>query len=137
MNPNRKIFVLFASPVGIESNESLLHENIAILRKYPNIHLMNVNLWRYAVDTPLEEWINSAMLFQSDFIYWHLSDVLRFITLYRYGGFYVDLDFVVKKSFDDLGENFAANDWAEVVAPGLMHLSQSGIGRIIAERCMR
>lgn len=136
-NPNRNIFVLFSSPVGVSTDESLLDANIAILASYPNIHILNVDLWRYAIGTPLEEWINSEKIFHSGFFNWHLSDVLRFITLYRYGGIYADLDFVVKKSFDDLGENFAGNDWGDVVAPGLMHLSQSGIGHIIAKRCMR
>lgn len=67
----------------------------------------------------------------------HLSDVLRAVTLLKYGGFYLDLDVVVQKSFDNLEENFIGNDWSEVVAGGVMHLNNYGIGSYVIEKYLK
>lgn len=87
-----------------------------------------MDLWRYSQETPVEEWINTNKLFESDFLYEHMSDYLRAVTLYKFGGYYLDLDVVVQKSFDDLGEDFYVDDWDTVIATSIMHSRKSGIG---------
>ncbi|XP_031632002.1 lactosylceramide 4-alpha-galactosyltransferase-like [Contarinia nasturtii] len=131
LNPNRDIFVIFASPVGINDYENL-PPYIDMLWKYENIHFRNIDLWRYSKDTPGEAWINTNKLFQSNYLYEHMSDYLRVLTLYKFGGFYLDLDVVVQKNFDDLGEDFVVDDWSTVLATSIMHLNNDGIGWEIA-----
>lgn len=104
------------------------------LRKYENIHLRNMDLWQYSSGTPVAEWARTNDLFKSKFLYEHMSDYLRAVTLYKFGGLYLDLDIVVQKSLKDLGEDFIGDDWGSVVAGGVMHLNNFGIGREVSGR---
>lgn len=108
-----------------------------ILLKYPNIQVRTLDLWKFAYGTPIFEWLDSNVLFESKFVYEHLSDILRAAVLLKYGGFYVDLDVVVQKSFDNLEENFIGDDWSEVVAGGVMHLNNHGIGSYVIQRYLK
>lgn len=76
-NPNFQVFVLFAGPTyrhyGNSSSSSASgssgnqrHQPIidAIL-SYKNVHLRQLNLWRYAAGTPIEEWLKDGRLFRS------------------------------------------------------------------------
>lgn len=135
-NPNRDIFVLFVSPVGVNRIGSL-PQYFDIFLNYPNIHLRTLDLSRFSYRTPIFEWLETNQLFESEFMHEHLSDVLRAVTLLKYGGFYLDLDVVVQKSFDHLGENFIGNDWSEVVAGGVMHLNNYGIGSYVIRKYLK
>jgi len=46
-----------------------------------------------------------------------MSDVMRFLTLYKFGGIYCDLDIVAMKSFGQLS-NFTARESEKWVAAG-------------------
>lgn len=107
------------------------------LKKYKNIHFRNMDLWQYSIDTPVTDWVKTNKLFRSNFLYEHMSDYLRAVTLYKFGGLYMDLDIVVQKSLKDLGEDFIGDDWANVVAGGVMHLNNFGIGREVSERYLK
>lgn len=45
----------------------------------------------------------------------------------------MDLDVVVQKSFDDLGEDFISDDWGDIINGAVMRLHNYGIGREILE----
>nr|CAD7412401.1 unnamed protein product [Timema poppensis] len=62
---------------------------------YNNIRIRHVNIEHYLEGTPLEEWYKEGALKKSRWPMSHSSDVLRFITLWKYGGTYLDLDVVV------------------------------------------
>ena len=89
MNHDRKIFVIFTSQIGFRNTSRM--PIIDALLSYPNIHLNYINLTRYAENTPLEDWIKTDKLFSSKYLVSHTSDVLRFLSLYKYGGTYLDL----------------------------------------------
>lgn len=135
-NPNRDIFVLFASPVGVKQS-GCSNEFIEVLLKYPNIHLRNLNLWRYLFQTPVFEWIKTNALFESEYLFEHMADMLRIVTLFKYGGFYMDLDVIVMKNVDDVGENFVVNDWYDVANNAVLHLKNYGIGRELTQRTLK
>lgn len=137
LNPNRDIFVLFASPVGLRENVSNVPANIELLKSYPNIHFRNNNLWKYAEDTPLEKWLKTGTLFESNYLFEHMSDVLRYLTLYKFGGIFMDLDVVVQQNFDHLGENFAGDDSVDAIGCGVLHFGTDKLGRKVAEHCLR
>lgn len=94
-------------------------------------------MWKYAAGTPLENWLRSDAMFYSNYLYEHMSDVLRFLTLYKFGGIYVDTDVVAKKSFDGLGLNFAGEDWGTVVGCSVLGLSVTGLGHKVAAHCLK
>lgn len=60
-----------------------------------------------AVGSPVEELITSGRLEQSQFRSVHTSDFLRQLLLWKFGGTFLDLDFVVRKRFDAGLSNFA------------------------------
>lgn len=125
--------MLFASAVGIQGdkNPPKFYDK---LQKYANIHFRNINLWRYSNDTPIAHWLKTKQLFESAYLFEHMSDIVRAITMYKYGGYHLDLDVVMQKSLDDLGEDFIADDWATVVNGAILHLNNFGIGREVSER---
>lgn len=58
----------------------------------------------------------------------HMSDVLRFVTLWRYGGIYLDLDVIVLRNFDDLKPNFSGFEYVGSIASGVMRFASDGQG---------
>lgn len=89
MNPDYNVFVLFTSQVGFRNLSSL--PLIDALLSYQNVHINFLNLTKYAQDTPLEGWLKKGELFRSKYVNSHTSDVLRYLSLYKYGGTYLDL----------------------------------------------
>ena len=67
------------------------------LFKYPNIKIRHVSLEKYFEDTPLRAWYKTGLLRTSHWPRSHASDVLRYLTLWKYGGTYLDLDVVVTR----------------------------------------
>jgi hypothetical protein len=62
----------------------------------------NVRIWKlvisdYIKGTPLETWDVMGKILSSRWPLSHASDILRFITLWKYGGTYLDMDFVFRK----------------------------------------
>lgn len=135
-NPYRDVFVLFAAPVGFVPNESISSIMNALLA-YPNIHFRNLNLRAYSVDTPAEDWIKTDKLFLSSFLIAHTADYLRFLTLYRFGGIYFDLDVIVQKNLDEMPPNFAGAESANYTAIGAMGFEADDVGHKIVEMIVR
>jgi lactosylceramide 4-alpha-galactosyltransferase len=64
---------------------------------YPNVRIWKLVISDYFKRTPLETWDFTGKVRSSDWPVSHASDVLRFITLWKYGGTYLDMDFVIRK----------------------------------------
>lgn len=138
LNPNWDVFVLSAAPVGLLNDSTIPPPKvISALLKYPNIHFRNLNLWTYALGTPLEDWFLSDILFTSQYLNSHVSDFLRYLSLYKYGGTYMDLDVVVQKNLDNVPPNYAGAESPNFVAAGVINFEHNEIGHEIAELCVR
>lgn len=107
-NPNRTVFVLFASLVGFSPETQ--SPTLAVLRSYANIHFLNINLDTFVEGTPAEGFYRSGKLFPSKYFMEHMSDFLRLLVLYKYGGIYLDLDAIVQKNLDELPANFLGQE---------------------------
>lgn len=125
--------MIFVSPVGVRKNE-MLPRFYSKLQAYNRIYFRNVNLWRYSYDTPISDWLKTNKLFESEYLFEHMSDIVRAITLYKYGGYHMDLDVVVQKNIDDLGEDFIGDDHATVINGAVLHFNNYGIGREMSQR---
>ncbi|XP_034666932.1 lactosylceramide 4-alpha-galactosyltransferase-like isoform X1 [Drosophila subobscura] len=140
-NPNFQVFVLFADPKYRASPNGQSSGNqqplVDAILSYGNVQLRRVNLWRYAAGTPVEEWLKNGQLFRSRFLVSHVSDFLRFVTLFRYGGLYLDMDVVVLQSMENVPPNYAGAESDYMLAAGIINLSATGIGHEIAELCLR
>jgi len=134
MNPASDVYVLFPSP--IVDNSSALTPSVRQLLTYPNVRLRHVPMDRYFSHTPLDEWYQSGMLRTSRWPRSHTSDILRYLTLWKFGGIYLDLDVVVIKPLTDL-MNYAGAESHEDVAAGVLSFSHSGAGHTMAALCVR
>lgn len=61
-NPEFQVFVLFASPTFMPRE---LDPMIEALLSYSNVHFRQLNIWRYAKDTPIEDWLKKGSIFSS------------------------------------------------------------------------
>lgn len=133
MNPNMNVYLLFLSAAKISNQSKRLFNQ---LKSYPNVRIRHIYPLEYVKNTPLESWYKSGELKRS---YWptsHMSDILRYLTLWKYGGIYLDLDVVITTSLEEL-KNFAgAEDW-EHVGAGAVGFDGSELGRRMADTCIR
>lgn len=130
--PNSNIFVMFLSKTNfVRLKSSLL---IEMLKKIKNVHFRYLNISEFARNTPLESWLQSDKLTKSKYLLSHTSDVLRYLTLWKFGGTYLDLDVIVVKSVKI--SNFACAEDNKVVNGAILGLDKQQ-GRKIAEMFMK
>uniref|UniRef100_A0A1S4HCI6 Alpha 1,4-glycosyltransferase domain-containing protein n=1 Tax=Anopheles gambiae TaxID=7165 RepID=A0A1S4HCI6_ANOGA len=134
-NPGWNVYVLFAAPVGFRNRTT--QPILDALLAYPNVHLRYVNLTTYANDTPLKEWMARGEILRSQYMNSHLSDVMRYLTLYKYGGTYLDLDVIVQQSFEKMKPNYAGAESPQYIAAGVINFESKGHGHELAEMCVR
>lgn len=137
LNPKWDVFVLFASPTGITNDSNFIPPIVNALQSYSNIYFRNINLWTYSSNTPLANWFLSDKLFLSQYLNSHVSDFLRYVSLYKFGGTYLDLDVIVQKTFENIKSNYAGAESENFVAAGVINFQHDGIGHEIAEMCIR
>lgn len=136
LHPNHKIFVVFTAPVGLQRN-GFETEILQKLLQYENVYLRYVNLSKYAVDTPLEEFFAKQVYRTSRYFNTHLSDILRFLTLFKYGGLYLDTDIVGLRSFESLGTNFVAAKSHNSIGSSVINFGNDELGRLVVFECIK
>lgn len=130
-NPNLDVFVLFTSP-RFYLTKGTSNDLLRLQQTYNNIFLRNNDMWKYSNDTAVAKFLETEKIFESSFIREHLSDFLRLISIWKYGGIYMDTDIVVKKTFENLSLNYGG--LAGELGPlnnGLISLDSSGFGHSI------
>jgi lactosylceramide 4-alpha-galactosyltransferase len=105
---------------------------IDAIMSYKNVHLSYVDIYDYSENTPLESWMQKGILFNSSYVVTHTSDILRFLSLWRYTGTYLDLDVILKRRVDSIGTNFACVQKDAYINSAIMNLDMHG--RQIAEK---
>lgn len=104
---------------------------------YKNVHFNYLNLTQYAQHTPLAEWIKTGELFNSAYVNSHTSDILRYLSLWKYSGTYLDLDIVMLKPLKTLLKpNYAGAESKKFVAAGIINLEEES-GHAIADMCVK
>ncbi|XP_063709148.1 lactosylceramide 4-alpha-galactosyltransferase-like [Culicoides brevitarsis] len=138
MHPHHNIYLLFVGNITINSALNCTKIVKNVLRDNPNVFLRKLDYVEFSKGTPMEDFFKKNKNFkESKFFKTHLADMLRLITLYKYGGLYFDLDVVVLKNFEELGENFVARAEGPFMMSGTLQFSSKGIGHIFAENCLK
>ncbi|XP_078041740.1 lactosylceramide 4-alpha-galactosyltransferase-like [Augochlora pura] len=132
MNPNMNIYLFFLSQ-SVISNQSV--EMFNQLQTYPNIKIRRLFLEKYVKRTALDQWYKIDVLKKSLWPRSHTSDILRYLTLWKYGGIYLDLDVVVTTSLEHLSNFAGAEDWNDIAA-GVIGFDLSPLGRQVANACI-
>lgn len=81
--------------------------------------------------------MNGNLLFNSLFLNEHTADFVRLVSLYKFGGTNVDMDFILKKSLSDMPYNYAGAESKDLLTNGLMNFNYNGIGHAMVETCIR
>ncbi|KAM8715969.1 hypothetical protein ACLKA7_002930 [Drosophila subpalustris] len=131
-NPNFQVYVLFSSSTYLPDDD---HKDpmLDAIRSYKNVQFRQLNIWRYAKDTPIEDWFKKGDLLKSNFLTEHTSDLLRLLTLYRFGGIYLDLDVVVLKSLEYVPLNYVGAHDNLTLGNAVISLEPRGVGHDIAK----
>ncbi|XP_070149584.1 lactosylceramide 4-alpha-galactosyltransferase-like isoform X3 [Polyergus mexicanus] len=134
MNPTMTVYLLFVSKSEFSNStrEIIRH----LLLNYRNVKIRHIYPDRYVKGTPFEAWYTSGALKKSHWPVSHMSDMLRYLTLWKYGGIYLDLDVVITSSLENLTNFAGAEDWDDVAA-GVMGFDMSELGRRVADACVR
>jgi hypothetical protein len=107
----------------------------ALLSNYKNIRFQYISIPQFTAGSPIEHFILSEKFNSTLFYNDHLSDALRLVALWRYGGTYLDTDFFVIKSLDALGSNYATKD-EDHFNSAVLNVDFQGFGHEIAELMM-
>lgn len=134
LHPNHLVYVLIVNSDGFQLKEKTdLLQNVF---QYDNVYLRKVNLTKYAQNTPLEQFFAKKLYLKSNYMNTHLSDILRFLTLWKYGGLYLDTDIVCLKSFRALGMNYVAAESPDSIGSSVIQFGDDKLGRLMAEQCL-
>ncbi len=87
-----------------------------------------MNIYKYSEGTPAETFFRIKKFEASLYPIPHLSDVLRVLTLWKYGGTYLDLDIVVQKPLDSIPENYAGLEESNSVGSSILNVDKNGLG---------
>lgn len=129
--------MLFAAPVGFSTNGIIDAPILKALSLYPNVQYRNVDWYNYAVGSSAEEWVKEDIMLTSIHYLGHLSDFIRILSLYHFGGIHLDLDFVVQKSFKDLPPNFVGAYQHHKIQNAVLGFESKDVGHKILEMILR
>ncbi|CAD0199572.1 unnamed protein product [Chrysodeixis includens] len=131
IHPNREVYVLFSAPV----NDYILKRScLAKLLQFDNIKAARVHIDIYAKGTTVEPILLD--LEESKFPVQHASDILRILTLNKFGGIYLDTDMIVVKSLDELPPNWVAKQSDFSLASGILSFAKDEVGRNVTRRIL-
>lgn len=73
-------------------------------------------------------------MFESSYLTRHMSEFLRLISLYKFGGIYLDLDFIVLQPISNGTQNFAGFYESILINNDALSFAKEGIGHLILEK---
>ncbi|GBP30827.1 Lactosylceramide 4-alpha-galactosyltransferase [Eumeta japonica] len=132
-HPNWTVHLLFLSPI---SDVTILRGPLKELKLFDNISLVRVHLLNLTKGTVVEKLVHSGHFKKSRWPISHIADAVRYLTLYKWGGIYLDLDVVVTRALDPLARNWGAKESAHAVAAGALSFSRDAIGRRVANETL-
>lgn len=103
----------------------------------------NINFYRVIISTFYD---NAPMrhLMPVDIMYnnkkynlWNLAEMLRFLTLYKYGGVSLDLDLINVRSLDAFLPNWVAKQSSGALGAGALGLAKDDVGQTISRKVIQ
>ena len=103
-----------------------------LIDNYPNIHIKYININTFLEETVLHRLWQEDKVQTSDFVISHLSDILRYALIFKFGGTYVDTDVIFLKPLpkEESLPNFIGKENEE-----LPHLGEKIFTKIRAPKC--
>ncbi|KAL5283504.1 hypothetical protein ACFFRR_006026 [Megaselia abdita] len=135
INPELDVFVIFSSPAYIQEDDP--DSVVQSILEYENVHLRYSDPWVFTKFTPAEEFFNKGDIFKSPFYLAHMSDLLRILSLWKWGGIYIDLDFILTKTFSNIVSNFVVQESDDLLANSILSFKSEGLGHEIADAILK
>lgn len=124
VNRDWDINVFFVGPPSRMFLNSTLYK---ALSQTKNINFYRVIITTFSDDTPMRR------LSPTEYGLINLADMLRYLTLYKYGGVYFDLDVISVKSLDAFPRNWVAMQCSDALGSGALGLAKDAMGQAISE----
>ena len=83
---------------------------IAFIYRYRNIYIRYLHIPSLVTTSPLKELWDKKVIQASRYLTSHLSDVMRFLILFHFGGTYLDLDALIIKELPKNVPNFIGRE---------------------------
>ncbi|KFP30907.1 Lactosylceramide 4-alpha-galactosyltransferase, partial [Colius striatus] len=101
MHPGTRIVVLMK---GLANGNASLpkHWAFSLLSSLPNVEFQTLNLTELFSRTPLAKWYFQTQQRPGPYFLAHLSDACRITIMWKFGGIYLDTDFIVLKNLKNL-----------------------------------
>ncbi|XP_059474334.1 lactosylceramide 4-alpha-galactosyltransferase-like [Neocloeon triangulifer] len=106
-NPFSDVYLLLLDPPvnsSLMNNEQLKF----VVRFYKNLKIVQTTSESYFAGTALQTLGRNGKIGQSNYPVEHMSDVMRILTILRFGGIYFDLDVMILRSLETLAENWVS-----------------------------
>ena len=107
LNPSLTVYV-FMTPSNGSKIDIKATTMRGLVENYHNIRIRKLHFDGFFAGTPLERWYFCSDWNYGSFAVSHLSDAFRFLILFKYGGYYFDLDIVHLKPIKVQYRNFVA-----------------------------
>ena len=120
LNPNTSVHLLMTSQ-NIDYDSPVIK---TLLANFPsNFDVTSIDVGDYVTDTPLEHWYFCTTWNYGPYPVVHLSDALRLLTLFKFGGYYFDLDVIQIRPVESY-RNFIATEDRVKVANAVFHFDR-------------
>ena len=106
-HPNQQIYVVMTSPFVDQKTGRLP----SLTRNLTNLQIKYLNVDSFIQGTSLESLWQNDVIISSRHLVSHLSDVLRFLILSRFGGTYLDSDVIVLKPLPNFYNFVGRESW--------------------------
>ena len=97
-----EIMVLLKSPsllIGGEDNEAMCGLYRGQFQSRISFHSLDID--KEFEDTPLDDFMKRGQFEKSKYPSTHMSDMIRVVFLYKYGGWYADVDYIFMRSLNE------------------------------------
>ncbi|NXU82356.1 A4GAT galactosyltransferase, partial [Xiphorhynchus elegans] len=100
-HPETSVVVLMR---GLGKGNTSLPEHwvFSLLSSFPNVQIRPLDLPELFSETPLEKWYLSPLRKSEPYFLHVLSDACRIVLMWKYGGVYLDTDFIVLRNLENL-----------------------------------
>lgn len=123
------VFVLLLTPTLLVQYDLMVV--ISLLTNYKNVYIRYINFSTFVDNTPFQDFVRSGAMQSSIHLLEHTSDLLRVLTLWKFGGIYLDLDMISLKPIP-LINFFSADPNVTIINNGILGIQSRDLAdRII------
>lgn len=118
---------------GIRLKQSKWYD---VLQAYTNLHFRYFNIYEYTKGTIIEDFIKKGVWEKSQYKLEHMSDFMRLLSVYKYGGLYLDIDVIMTQPLRYMKNNFVCEERPNDLGNSIFYMDTND-GRKYTEKCLK